>query len=230
VFNGSEKKSFRDEEYYISYVQKDALTEKGYSLNDGASSFSRQAQHVSFDLAGDEGKAGQTRHAGTTWDKKKKKFIQGDGAGSDNKKMIRTESGIRMPATFRSGRFDEWKSKTRISLPRIGETENAQAGSSQHGRKFKHNKITAPKPLDKFSTDYERKTRQEKKKQVESDEVGPAAKGKGKMGKSRGISKPHNKIKSELKTVDQIRKTRKQLEQRRLKNGRKPQRSKKGRS
>lgn len=39
-----------------------------------------------------------------TWDNKKKTFLRGSGIGSDNKKMIKTESGVKLPATYKSGR------------------------------------------------------------------------------------------------------------------------------
>ena len=93
----------------MSYTPKDAETERGYSLNDGASSFAKQASNVAFELEGDEGDGKRKRQNTLTWDKKKKKFIKGDGVGADNVKMIRTESGTKLPATYRSGRFDEWK-------------------------------------------------------------------------------------------------------------------------
>jgi DBP10CT (NUC160) domain len=41
------------------------------------------------------------------WDKKKKKFVKGNGTGANNVKLVRTENGTRLPATYRSGRFDE---------------------------------------------------------------------------------------------------------------------------
>ncbi len=109
-----------------------------YSLTDGAT-FAEQARGATFDLAGDEGVAQRKRNH-LTWDKKKKKFIQGDGAGADNVKMVKTESGTKLPATYRSGRFDEWKAKARVSLPRVGETEN-EASRAPRGHKFKHNKV-----------------------------------------------------------------------------------------
>ncbi|KAF8161117.1 DEAD-domain-containing protein [Crassisporium funariophilum] len=236
VFDTSSKsKGFRDEEFYMSHYQKDAMTEKGYSLTDGASSFVSQARNVAFDLTNDEGKA--IRSNKVTWDKKKKKFIQGDGVGADNVKMVRTENGTRLPATFRSGRFDEWKTKSRVSLPKIGEAENSTVGHHKHtgpgGHRFKHNKIVAAKPLDKLSTDYERKVRQQKKGEANgepSTKVPTVARGKKQVPARRG-GKTYGRVKTELKTSQQIRKDRNQQERRREKNAR-PSRgggSKKGR-
>lgn len=239
---GDRKKGFRDEEFYMSHYQKDAMTEKGYanfttsrkiifqpifsrySLTDGASSFVRQAQNVAFDLTNDEGKAGKMSNQ-QTWDKKKKKFVQGDGVGADNVKMVRTENGTRLPATFRSGRFDEWKNKSRVSLPKIGEAENTSYGRKTNGgQRFKHNKIVEAKPLDKLSTDYERKARQLKKKNEVTEASGgksPVSNSKKKLGVRRGATgKTYGRVKTELKTSEQIRKDRKLLERRRAKNGR----------
>ena len=151
-----------------------------YSLRDGAT-FAEQARNATFDLAGDEAIANQKR-ARLTWDTKKKKFIKGDGAGADNVKMIRTESGTKLPATYRSGRFDEWKAKNRMSLPRVGEIENA-------GKRFIAGAGNKGKPEER-----------------------------GISGRYNG--KPLRKVKSELKTADQIRRDRSTMSNRRAKNAR----------
>ncbi|KAI9463699.1 ATP-dependent RNA helicase DBP10 [Lactarius psammicola] len=155
------KRIFRDSEFYMSYHQAGSSTEKGYSMRDGET-FAEQAKHATFDLAGDEGVAAQKRaRSKMTWDKRKKKFVRGDGAGADNVKMVTAESGVKLPATYRSGRFDEWSAKARMSLPRVGEAEPERWVSNR--KRFKHNSITAAKPLNKLATDYERKARSQKK-------------------------------------------------------------------
>ena len=199
-----------------------------YSLRDGASSFAEQARGATFDLAGDEGVAERQKRQ-MNWDKKKKKFIKGDGVGADNVKLVRTENGTRLPATYRSGRFDEWKAKSRVSLPKVGEAEpegaHGRRGSGPGGRTFKHNKMTSAKPLDKLSNDYERKVRQMKKKEGSEANGGesprPPSKG-GRGGKAGGryAGKSMGRVKSEIKTVDQIRKGRKTMEKKRAKNAR----------
>jgi ATP-dependent RNA helicase DDX54/DBP10 len=158
-----------------------------------------------------------------TWDKKKKKFIQDDG-GADNVKMVRTENGTRLPATFRSGRFDEWKSKSRVTLPQIGEAENSSTGTKKYGvRRFQHNKIVAPKPLDKLSKYYERKVRQQKKEEANgpsSSSTNQTSPARGKKVSMRRGGKTYAHVKTELKTSEQIRKNRRLLEKRRAKNAR----------
>lgn len=149
-----------------------------------------------------------------TWDKKKKKFIKGDGAGADNVKLVRTESGAKLPASYRSGRYNEWKSKTRVSLPQVGQAENP-ARPGMGSRRFKHSKVMAAKPLDKLRADYERKTRQLKKQDGSEQVPNPGRKGTRRYG-----DKSYGRVKSELKTIDQIKKMRKMKDQRKAKNAR----------
>ena len=161
-----------------------------------------------------------------TWDKKKKKFVQGDGVGADNVKLVKTESGSKLPATYRSGRFDEWKSKNRKSLPRVGETESNQGGRA--GKRYLHRKVLEPKQLDKAHVNYERKSRQRKRKETNEGGAGggedprqqPRKGGKNvALGKRYG-GKTVGRVKTELKTVDQIRKSRRVAEHRKAKNAR----------
>ncbi|KAJ4483387.1 P-loop containing nucleoside triphosphate hydrolase protein [Lentinula aciculospora] len=227
VFDASKSKGFRDQDFYMSHYQKDALTEKGYSLSDGAS-FLEQARGAAFDLTGDEGVADRKKRQ-LNWDKKKKKFVKGDGVGSDNVKMVKTESGTKLPATYRSGRFDEWKAKTHSSLPRVGEAEGESVRPRQMtgpgGHRFKHQKMTESKPLNKLNKDYERKSRQLKKRgDVGAGDPSNTAssqtkKGKAKLGGRYG-GKSIGRVKSELKSADEIRKSRKIQEKRKAKNAR----------
>lgn len=168
-----------------------------------------------------------------TWDKKRKKFVQGDGVGADNVKLVNTESGVKLPATYRSGRFEEWKSKNRKSLPRVGEAESSRGG--QGGKRYLHTKVVAPKQLDKTHVNYERKARQRKKKDADASGAGegeesqqqPRKGGKKAVLGRRYGGKTVGRVKSELKTVDQIRKARKVAEHRKAKNAR-PSRKGKG--
>ncbi|KAL0575743.1 ATP-dependent RNA helicase dbp10 [Marasmius crinis-equi] len=227
VFDNSsgKKRDFRDSEFYMSHYQKGAVAEKGYSLTDGAS-FVEQARGATFDLAGDEGVAGRQRHQ-LSWDKKKKKFVKGDGVGADNVKLVKTENGVRLPASYRSGRFEEWKAKTRVSLPKVGEEEGPGTRKATNGQKFRHNKVTAAKPLDRLRSDYERKARAGKKnqseggpKEDESSRPQKSPKNGGKFKGGRFVGKSIGRVKSELKNAEQIRKTRKTQENRKLKNAR----------
>lgn len=148
-------------------------------------------------------------------------------------KLVKTENGVRLPASYRSGRFEEWKAKSRVSLPRIGETELDRAKpqiSGPGGHKYRHNKVTAPKELDKFGNNYERKMRHLNNKQ-DGDQGGDnggrvgssstsSRKGKKQGKHSRYGGKSFRRVKSELKSSDQIRRQRKVIDNRRAKNAR----------
>ncbi|ORX88505.1 DEAD-domain-containing protein [Basidiobolus meristosporus CBS 931.73] len=198
------KKSFRDEEYYMSYTQTDANTEKGYSMTQPGS-FAEQAQSAVLDLQGDERDTMQAKKNQLRWDSKKKNFVRGSGIGADNKKLITTENGTKLPASYKSGSFLDWQKKNRVHMPRIGEQE--VSGGKFANKRFKHNKITTPKKLDPLSVNYEKKLQKRKKDPEESTQQGH----KRRVGTN---------VKGELKSVDQIRKQRELKEKRRQKTGR----------
>jgi len=195
------------------------LTKPRYSLRDGET-FAEQARHATFDLTGDQGMVAQRRtQSKTVWNKKKKKFVRGDGTGSDNVKMVKAESGVKLPASYRSGRFDEWRVKARMSLPRVGEAVPDRRPPDR--KRFKHTSSTAAKPLDKLNTSYERKARVQKKVEaVGAMSTGePTRKGRHVTARRYG-GKPLGQVRSEIKSVEQIRKARKVVEKRKTKNAR----------
>jgi ATP-dependent RNA helicase DDX54/DBP10 len=203
---------------YLSLINV-KLTKSRYSLRDGET-FAEQARHATFDLAGDEGMVAQRRaQSKMVWNKKKKKFVRGDGQGSDNVKMVRAESGIKLPASYRSGRFDEWRVKARVSLPRVGEAVPDRRPPDR--KRFKHTSNPTAKPLDKLTTSYERKARVQKKVEaVGAVSTGePTKKGRHTTARRYG-SKPLGRVRSEIKSVEQIRKARKVMEKRKAKNAR----------
>ena len=245
------KGSFRDANFYMAYDQAGAESERGYSFGGGAISanFAQAARAATFDLGGDEKKLGtQTQRPNTQrWDTKKKKFIKGDGVGSDNKRMIRTESGLRLPASFRSGRFDEWKREKRIDMPKVGQQEaELPAGlatnpNMRDGRRlYQHNRTDDAKRVDRLSDKWSKhskaNTQNEKVKRQESalaaKNVKPSAAGKGTKGRSTGGKKPSGKrvsgsgARNELKSAKDIQKQRAVKEQRRAKNARAPSKGK----
>ncbi|GAA6044170.1 hypothetical protein JCM8097_007216 [Rhodosporidiobolus ruineniae] len=140
---GAPKKSWRDERFYMGYEQEGAATEAGYALTNG-DSFVAQAQHSVYDINGTRGDTEgtpaemQAQRASTLkWDRKSKKFVRADQVGADNKKLIRSESGQRLPATFKSGVYDEWAKKTRVKVPKAGEDE-IKGRTVQGGKRFRH--------------------------------------------------------------------------------------------
>ena len=120
--------------------------------------------------------------------------------------MIRGESGQKIAASFRSGRFDAWRKANKVDrLPKVGEMERSGAHFARGGggQRFKHKAERAPKEADRYRDDfYKRRKRVEDAKEKR---VGRFADGKGK---------------SELRGVEDVRKGRNLKVKRREKNAR----------
>ncbi|KAI8818385.1 P-loop containing nucleoside triphosphate hydrolase protein [Fimicolochytrium jonesii] len=217
--------SFRDENY-ISYTQADADTERGYAVQTGegpAASFMERAKAATLELTAEDGDGLRKPARGAlVWDKTKHDFVR-PTIGSDNKKKMRTESGAVVNASFKSRRFEDWQKRTKVSLPKAGDQELADStyrhtsgGTSTGVRRYRHNKITAP---DATSKNFARKQmRAEREARINGTpaKAGPEG-GKPPKGSKASGGQP---AKSELKTVQQIAKERKEKEKRREKTGR----------
>lgn len=206
----------KDPEFFMDYIPTsiNAAEDRGYGVHSGSynpsssSNFLTAARRVAMDLTNDDGAKGfaePSRPSGLRWDKKQKKYVSraNDDDGSKGTKMIRGESGQKIAASFRSGRFDAWKKSNKIErLPRTGETENPSSKAGG-GRKFRHKEEKAPKDADKYRDDYHKK-----KKLVDAardKRVGRFSDGKGKM---------------EVRGAEDIRKERGKKEKKREKNSR----------
>lgn len=118
----------------LTYRTECFLITNSYSLCDGTS-FAEQARSATLDLNGDEGEAQRAQKASQLkWDRKRKRFVKGDGIGSNNEKMIRTESGALLPASFKSGRFAEWQ-RSKKSLSSTTRLSSSTRESVHHSSK-----------------------------------------------------------------------------------------------
>lgn len=100
------KTSKRDTENYIPYASADKHTEDGLAINN----FQHQAQNAEFSV-NDRVPEVVHKQGLKKWDRIKKKMVsvQDPRAGK-----IRTESGIWIPKTYKTGRYDDWKEKNKI--------------------------------------------------------------------------------------------------------------------
>ncbi|KAF2276266.1 ATP-dependent RNA helicase [Westerdykella ornata] len=208
----------QDSEYFMSYTPKglNLAEDRAYGVHSGSyntarehSNFVEAARGAQMDLANDEtrGFGEPSKARGMRWDKKSKKYVAraNDEDGSRGVKMVRGESGLKIAASFRSGRFDEWRKAHKIGrMPRIGETETPGRAMPQNGgRRFKHKAEKAPKEADRYRDDYH--VRKKRVQEAKEKRTGRFKDGAGK---------------NELKGVDDVRKQRKLKEKRREKNAR----------
>ncbi|CAH3179991.1 unnamed protein product [Porites lobata] len=123
---GHSTKSFRDENY-IPHTASDFYGEKGLGL--GLNSFEKDVSGAVMDIEADEEEGIRTAKAIKKWDRKRKNFVGEDG----NTKKIRTESGVRIPATYKKNIYQEWLRRNRMDVPGSDDRE-------ENGTKLGHNK------------------------------------------------------------------------------------------
>lgn len=193
-----EKKSYRDPQFYMSHhAPAEEIQDQQMSI---VSSFANDAARATFDLGDDDKMQKNTQVM--RWDKKKGKYI--NSQSTDTKKYIIGENGQRLPASFKSGKFDEWKKHRNILSFGAAAAENTVDAKSDN-RRFKHKKVAAPKRPDKYRDDYHK----QKKKVAKAVDSGVRVKGFNRPGQ-----------KQELRSTEDIRKSRQLQERRKAKNAR----------
>ena len=214
--------SYRDAENFMSYTPTtlNAAEERGYGVHTGSyntasqtSNFVSAARDLTMDLGNDDGAKKFGEASGLRWDKRHSKYVrkENDQDGSKGAKMIRGESGQKIAASFKSGRFDRWKKANKVDrLPRTGEPEKVRSngpGAGGVGRgmgtRYKHKQEKAPKDADKFRDDYH--VRKKRVEEAKEKRIGRFKDGAGKK---------------EIKSTEDIRKSRKLAERRKEKNAR----------
>ena len=214
--------SWQDPEIFMPYMPRsiNAAEEKAYGVKTGTqSNFVEAARDAAMDLTNDEGAKGfgEPTRAKMRWDKKQSKYVarvnDDDGSRGTSSRMIRGESGVKIAASFQSGRFDRWRKAQRLGkMPRVGDLEDRSLGArvgagrgySERGYKFKHNSEKAPKDADKYRDDFH--VRKKRVADAKEKRIGKYRDGEG--------------SKRELKGADDIRKAREVKEQKRAKNAR----------
>lgn len=199
--------SYRDSENFMSYLPttQNMAEDRAYGVHSGSTSnFTEAARGATMDLTLDDSAKGFGEARGIMrWDKRHKKYVarQNDDDGSKGHRLVRGESGAKIAATFRSGRYDAWRKANRLDrAPRTGEVEGKTiVGVIARGKKYRHQSMRAPKQADKYRDDFDKK----KKK---------TAAAMGREQDKRGTS--------EIRSTDDIRIARKLKDKRREKNAR----------
>ncbi|CAK1546221.1 unnamed protein product [Leptosia nina] len=145
---GKKKKEVVRDENYIPHFASDQHTESGMSVN-----FSMGASQAELDMGADCGEADRAKRSQMRWDRKRKKMVNVDPDGG--RKMIRTESGGRVPASYRSGKYDEWKRRNNAHTDYDNEEDQGRKPNKQASefrpRWVKHNERVAKKNAEKSS-------------------------------------------------------------------------------
>ncbi|KAJ9604265.1 ATP-dependent RNA helicase dbp10 [Cladophialophora chaetospira] len=205
---------FRDPENFMSYLPttQNLTSDRAYGVHSGSnmSNFVESARSATMDLGVDESSKtfGENRQV-MRWDKRHKKYVRRDNDedGSKGRKLVRGESGAKIAASFRSGRFDRWQKSNRVGkVARVGEEEknssSAPGNSGLGGKRFKHKTQRTPKSPDKLRGDYDKQKAKVKGAKERAEQAGSTTK------------------KGELRSVDKMVKERRLKEKRRDKNAR----------
>ncbi|VDL67926.1 unnamed protein product [Nippostrongylus brasiliensis] len=80
--------------------------------------FARQADGATVEIFADDDKGMYKQKHAKRWDRKKKRFVGTAGDGQDIKR-IRTEDGTWLPASYKTGRYEDWKKKQKIAYRKV---------------------------------------------------------------------------------------------------------------
>lgn len=114
------KRSNKDEDNFIGYQAKDHHTEAGYSMLTG---FEAEASKAVLDLAGDDNATLRKKKTLMRWDAKKKKYVKAEAGADNDKKRIKTESGVWIPASYKSDRYAKWRERSKLAQMQEAEAE-----------------------------------------------------------------------------------------------------------
>ncbi|KAI6184546.1 DNA RNA helicase and DBP10CT domain containing protein [Aphelenchoides bicaudatus] len=129
-------------ENYVSYFPSDYFTEKALKV-DG--NFENAAKEATIDINADDDKGLYKKQNAKKWDRK------GEEICKNTVKKIRTEDGTLLPASYRSGRYDSWVEKQKISyaddvdgVDNLGPKGSRKWKVKQRGAQVKDERRSAP--------------------------------------------------------------------------------------
>ncbi|KAF4526402.1 hypothetical protein B566_EDAN012693 [Ephemera danica] len=190
------KSSNIDTDNFVPYIAADHHTETGLAVN----SFEQTAGQLAMDLIGDDEKHLQRQQSVKKWDERRKKMV----GAKEQVKKIRSESGVWIKASYKSGRYQQWKEKSkadeaasdsdnsdaeektpqkggRFGGPHRGRGRGGQQGGSQRVR----SELRRPDQILKAREKKERSKRQYNKGMQRKRQNSKGRGGGGKRGKGR---------------------------------------------
>merc|ERR1719220_2469420 len=94
------------------------------------SGFSAQAHGAVLDLTGDDEEERRRKKGAVVWDKKSKKYVK----VQDDKKRIKTESGVYISATYKTNRYAKWKERSKLAQQTDDQEESSSRGQGDRKR------------------------------------------------------------------------------------------------
>lgn len=157
----------KQDEFYINYTAKDQHTEDGLAINP----FQRDLQNAELSLGPDNEK-GQIIHKKTQrWDRLRKKMV---AVRDPREGKIQTEAGVWIPATYKAGKYDEWKERNKVDEMARKETEDAMAAedaaeAKPKGRRTNNDPNYYPKrQFERHNLNVKRKAHNQRDKELKT--------------------------------------------------------------
>lgn len=200
------RKTFKDADYFLPhYAPRSLLQDKQLDIGQGGGNFISEANQATFDIDGEDDKI-QVHKAKVQWDKKKGDYKK----NQDDRKYIISESGQKIPASFKSGKYDQWRQKHNLGKIKVGGMEKEGDRFEMHlngqrrGGRKEYRGDKAPKMPMRGRDDFH--------KQFE----------KVKMASERGVKVKGFNVggKNEIRSSKDIWKKRDESERKRAKNAR----------
>lgn len=161
--SSQERKNIEKLNNYVSYTAKDATTESALAINKNTSDFDKNAYKLSVDISADDDKGIYKQQKQKIWfdyfffklnlgivfrDRKSKKYVSADS--NDKVKKIRTEEGVILPATYKSGRYSKWQEQKKVNFQSESEEASSFRNNSQTRRNFKNGNFCLTKMKNEY--------------------------------------------------------------------------------
>eukprot|EP00055_Hartaetosiga_balthica_P012069 m.57405 g.57405 ORF g.57405 m.57405 type:complete len:840 (-) comp7826_c0_seq1:136-2655(-) len=178
--------------------------------NESSSSFALAAHDAQWGLDSDDKDSMRKNNSSSSnadlnpnrkiWDRRKKKFV---GVSGSKTKTITTESGTKLPISYKSDRYKQWSTENNISLQKVGEDEDSTVvkkfgvhQGNRHKRKW-HTKVTESdtgkkpkkgelKPHAQVIKEFRKQERIKERQSAAKQRKRGASKGKSTTRKGRG--------------------------------------------
>ncbi|XP_071804634.1 ATP-dependent RNA helicase DDX54-like [Asterias amurensis] len=124
------KTDHRDKEYYISHYAPDSQTEQGLSVG----TFDQQAESAVLDMTQDDSNSMLKQRGKIKWERKKMRFV--NEVGREGPKKIRTESGALIPASYKKNIYKDWLERSKADA----RAEAEESDKEDEDDKKKNNK------------------------------------------------------------------------------------------
>ncbi|ERE75242.1 ATP-dependent RNA helicase DDX54 isoform 1 [Cricetulus griseus] len=209
----------RDQEFYVPYRPKDFDSERGLSIGGTAGAFEQQVAGAVLDLMGDEAQNMSRGRQQLKWDRKKKRFV--GQSGQEDKKKIKTESGRYISSSYKRDLYPKGQTGLQGGGGTVPEALYKGPASSLDGTvHFLNEALSYQKWKQKQKIDD-----RDSEDEGSFNQRGPGPRRGGKRGRSQGgqgaslpraPSAPTGRMRSELKTKEQILKHRRQAQKQRF--------------